>query len=140
MGLGDAPGGISLTSQNYAQGTWAGVERDVLVVWVVYALSGNLLTGTLLGAQGRVWSGKRALEVGLVDALGGLSRAVAIAKRELKIPDGEDVRLIELSREMMSPLQLLSGGGASLGAFASIVQVKLPCPLPAHPEVQTCPK
>jgi len=35
--------------------------------------------------QGRVWSGKRALEVGLVDALGGISRAVAIAKRELKV-------------------------------------------------------
>ena len=85
-------------------------------------------------AQGRVWSGKRALEVGLVDALGGLSRAVAIAKRELKIPDGEDVRLIELSRETMSPLQLLSGGGASLGALGGLAQVRLPCPLPAHTE------
>lgn len=74
-------------------------------------------------AQGRVWSGKRALEVGLVDALGGLSRAVAIAKRELKIPDGENVRLVELSRETMSPLQLLSGGGASLGALADVAQV-----------------
>ena len=87
-------------------------------------------------AQGRVWSGKRALEVGLVDALGGLSRAVAIAKRELKIPDSEDVRLVELSREMMSPLQLLSGGGASLQALAGLVLVRLcliwlrmPCPI-----------
>ena len=60
-----------------------------------------------------MWSGKRALEVGLVDALGGISRAVAIAKRELKIPDNENVSLIELSREMPSPLALLSGGGAS---------------------------
>ena len=33
-------------------------------------------------AQGRVWSGRDALEVGLVDALGGISRAVAIAKQE----------------------------------------------------------
>ena len=32
-------------------------------------------------AQGRVWSGSDALGVGLVDALGGLSRAVAIAKQ-----------------------------------------------------------
>lgn len=33
-------------------------------------------------AQGRVWSGRDALKVGLVDALGGISRAVAIAKQE----------------------------------------------------------
>ncbi|KAK9917362.1 hypothetical protein WJX75_003547 [Coccomyxa subellipsoidea] len=69
-------------------------------------------------AQGRVWSGKRALEVGLVDALGGLSRAVAIAKRELGIPDSEAVALIELSREQPSPLALLSGGASA----ASLLQ------------------
>jgi len=72
--------------------------------------------------KGRVWSGKRALEVGLVDALGGLSRAVAILKQELKIPDSDNVALIELSREQMSPLMLLSGG-ASLGAMSNLVQV-----------------
>ncbi len=32
-------------------------------------------------AQGRVWSGRDALSVGLVDALGGVSRAVAVAKQ-----------------------------------------------------------
>lgn len=73
--------------------------------------------------QGRVWSGKRALEVGLVDALGGLSRAVAIAKHELKIPDGDSVALIELSREQMSPLMLLTGG-ASANVVSDIVQVR----------------
>ncbi|EIE22855.1 protease IV with duplicated peptidase family U7 domain-containing protein [Coccomyxa subellipsoidea C-169] len=71
-------------------------------------------------AQGRVWSGKRALEVGLVDALGGLSRAVAIAKRELAIPDGEAVALVELSREQPSPLSLLSGGGASAAGLLQV--------------------
>lgn len=65
-----------------------------------------------------MWSGKRALEVGLVDALGGLSRAVAIAKRELGIPDSEAVALIELSREQPSPLALLSGGASA----ASLLQ------------------
>ena len=34
----------------------------------------------------------------------GLSRAVAIAKQQLKIPDSENVALVELSREQMSPL------------------------------------
>ena len=72
--------------------------------------------------KGRVWSGKRALEVGLVDALGGLSRAVAIAKQQLKIPDSENVALIELSREQMSPLMLLSGGASATSA-ADIIKV-----------------
>ena len=60
--------------------------------------------------------------MGLVDALGGLSRAVAIAKKELKIPDSDSVALIELSREQMSPLMLLTGG-ASAGVLSDIVQV-----------------
>jgi protease IV len=32
-------------------------------------------------AQGRVWSGAAALQQGLVDALGGVPRAIAIAKQ-----------------------------------------------------------
>jgi protease-4 len=79
-----------------------------------------------------VWSGKRALEVGLVDALGGLSRAVAIAKRESGIPDSEAVALIELSREQPSPLALLSGGASA----ASLLQTVSPFML--LPEVQPC--
>jgi len=31
-------------------------------------------------AQGRVWSGKRALQNGLIDGLGGIDRAIGIAK------------------------------------------------------------
>lgn len=79
-----------------------------------------------------MWSGKRALEVGLVDALGGLSRAVAIAKRELGIPDSEAVALIELSREQPSPLALLSGGASA----ASLLQTVSPFML--LPNVQPC--
>src|SRR5205823_3065729 len=36
--------------------------------------------------QGRVWTGQQAKAVGLVDALGGLDRAVALAKERAKIP------------------------------------------------------
>lgn len=36
-------------------------------------------------AQGRVWSGKRALQIGLVDGLGGVERAISIAKQEAGI-------------------------------------------------------
>ena len=37
-------------------------------------------------AQGRVWAGKDAASRGLVDAIGGLSQAVAIAKLKANIP------------------------------------------------------
>ncbi|KAG2664402.1 hypothetical protein I3760_16G080800 [Carya illinoinensis] len=41
-------------------------------------------------AQGRVWTGKDAASRGLVDATGGLSRAIAIAKMKANIPqDGQ---------------------------------------------------
>lgn len=44
-------------------------------------------------AQGRVWSGERALALGLVDANGGLDAAVEILKKKAGIKDDEVVRL-----------------------------------------------
>ena len=43
-------------------------------------------------AQGRVWTGKAALEHGLVDTLGGISKAIAIAKQKAGIPEDQEVR------------------------------------------------
>jgi protease-4 len=45
-------------------------------------------------AQGRVWTGAQAKEVGLVDELGGLTRAVAIAKERAKIAPDSEVELV----------------------------------------------
>lgn len=45
-------------------------------------------------AQGRVWTGQQAKANGLVDELGGLARAVAVAKERAKIPEGDDVQLV----------------------------------------------
>lgn len=45
-------------------------------------------------AQGRVWTGQQARERGLVDELGGLDAAVAIAKTRAGIPADEDVELV----------------------------------------------
>src|SRR5262249_21662861 len=44
--------------------------------------------------QGRVWTGRQAKQIGLVDELGGLDRAVALAKQHAKIPQDADVELI----------------------------------------------
>ena len=47
-------------------------------------------------AQGRVWTGKEALDHGLVDRLGGLETAVAMAKERAKIAPGQEVNLVVL--------------------------------------------
>jgi protease IV len=44
--------------------------------------------------QGRVWTGKQAKEIGLVDELGGLDRALAIAKQRAKLPPDSEVEIV----------------------------------------------
>jgi protease-4 len=44
--------------------------------------------------QGRIWTGRQAKERGLVDELGGLSTAIAAAKKLAGIPAEEDVSLV----------------------------------------------
>ena len=45
-------------------------------------------------AQGRVWTGKQAKQLGLVDELGGLDRALAIAKQRAKLAPDSEVELV----------------------------------------------
>jgi protease IV len=47
-------------------------------------------------AQGRVWTGLEAKRIGLVDHLGGLDVAIAVAKERAHIAKDQDVRLVEL--------------------------------------------
>jgi protease IV len=59
--------------------------------------------------QGRVWTGSQALELGLVDEMGGLSRAVQIAKEKAGIPLEEEVRLKVWPKKVSLWDALLSG-------------------------------
>ena len=45
-------------------------------------------------AQGRVWTGEQAKELGLVDELGGLYTAIDMAKQRARIPADEEVDLV----------------------------------------------
>ncbi len=49
-------------------------------------------------AQGRVWSGRRAQELGLVDRIGGLTDAISLARSRAGIPAEEKVRFKVLPR------------------------------------------
>ncbi|KAI7736143.1 hypothetical protein M8C21_009734 [Ambrosia artemisiifolia] len=59
-------------------------------------------------AQGRVWSGSDAASRGLVDAIGGFSRAVAIAKHKANIPQDKQVNLVEMSQSSTTLPEILS--------------------------------
>jgi protease-4 len=65
-------------------------------------------------AQGRVWTGRQALKHGLVDALGGLDAAVALAKEKARIPANEEVQLV-VYPERRSLLDALSEQFGAVG-------------------------
>lgn len=58
-------------------------------------------------AQGRVWTGKQAKALGLVDELGGLDTALSIAKKQAGFADDDEVNLIVLPKQRPFFEQLL---------------------------------
>ncbi len=58
-------------------------------------------------AQGRVWTGKQAKELGLVDELGGLETALAIAKEQAGFSEADKVNLMVLPKQKPFFEQLL---------------------------------
>lgn len=65
-------------------------------------------------AGGRVWSGVDALEIGLVDACGGLKMAIAQAVDKAGL--GENYRIVEVTDQPTGLAALLSNLGVSLRA------------------------
>ena len=74
-------------------------------------------------AQGRVWTGRQAKENGLVDALGGLGSAIALAKQQAKIDATSEVELVVYppARSFYELLvEQLSGTGAQTALKAML--------------------
>lgn len=99
-------------------------------------------------AQGRVWAGERAQQLGLVDELGGLDAAIAAAKKLAEIPATEQVDLVYLPppkplferiRDLLSGVSIFDRGPALtrwLERFEALARVPAWTLLPAVPEVQ----
>ena len=49
-------------------------------------------------AQGRIWTGKQAKEFGLVDALGGLDKAISVARADAGLGDDDDAEILVLPK------------------------------------------
>jgi protease-4 len=72
-------------------------------------------------AQGRVWTGEQALANGLVDVLGGLDTAVAIAKQRANISAEEDVELVVYPpRRSLYEALTEQLGGANMNAWSML--------------------
>lgn len=68
-------------------------------------------------AQGKVWLGARAKQVGLVDELGGLPKAIEATKLLMGLTPDDKVELVAYPKDMtlMDVLQKAFGGGATVG-------------------------
>ena len=76
-------------------------------------------------AQGRVWTGRQAKELGLVDELGGLGRAIALAKERVGIDAETEVELVVYPRPR-SLFELLNDGFTVAQAAARLGWFPLP--------------
>jgi protease-4 len=74
-------------------------------------------------ARGRVWTGADAAERGLVDELGGLDRAAAIARTRAGLPATAQLRVYPRSRPLdrLRPQGSSEGRGAASAAAASLI-------------------
>ncbi len=80
-------------------------------------------------AQGRVWTGRQALEHGLIDEVGGLGRAIALAKEKAGIDPDDEVELVVYPRpkgffELLDegfPMARIAAAWAGLAPEAALV-------------------
>ncbi|MCA9048268.1 MAG: signal peptide peptidase SppA [Planctomycetaceae bacterium] len=78
-------------------------------------------------AGGRVYTGQQALELGLVDRIGGLSDAIAEAARLAKLEEGHEVRIIPRPKNFMELLMSDLSGPKDDGKHLSLdSRVRLP--------------
>jgi protease-4 len=92
-------------------------------------------------AQGRVWTGAQAFELGLVDRLGGLDAALAIVRERIGAAEGAPLDLVPFPRPetaLERLIALLSGRGPFGGDAAGLLS-RLPPDLAALAAIATQP-
>ncbi len=78
-------------------------------------------------ARGRIWTGKQAVENGLVDELGGISQAVAWAKKLSGLPPQSRFGIIYYpkAKTFQEKIAELVGGGAKISVNKAVKQMGL---------------
>lgn len=90
-------------------------------------VSGRKLDATLVDsvAQGRIWTGSDALEIGLVDALGGLDRALASAAKMANLKDYSVMTFPEPVDQFKAMLRKLQGSPFAAAAVREGIRQEL---------------
>ncbi len=89
-------------------------------------------------AKGRIWSGQDALNLGLVDELGGFGRAIEVAREVAKIPANKDIKLVRYPKAKGLMEQLTGGKPESSEKEAARALIKALEPL--RPALQIAEK
>ena len=139
---------LGITFKPYERGKTAGIlsssepftaeEREKIETWMdeVYGVFKKHVTdsrGDKLKkpidelAGGRVFTGKQAHELGLVDRIGTLQDAIAFVAKEAKLPDGHDVRVVPQPKSFVEQLMEQGKGG---GGDDENRWIAAPLPLP----------
>jgi protease-4 len=84
--------------------------------------------------QGRVWTGEQAVELGLVDELGGLHEAVAAGRRAAGLAEDADVALVLFPRPAPLAAQIAEALELSRARLAA---ARLPLPAPVSRAART---
>ena len=109
-GIGLPIAGLSLPSRDLTPAERAGIMRrldsyyDAFVTQAAEARGVSVAEMRALAA-GRVYSGRDALNAGLVDELGSLTHAIDLARKQAGIADRDKVFLVESPRPSVSSLQ-----------------------------------
>jgi protease-4 len=98
--------------QNFTPAQRAYIEKSLNETYADFTkgvASGRKMTVEAVDkiGKGRVWSGTQAKEIGLVDELGGLDKAIEVAKQLANIPASESVHIERFPREKNFFQQLL---------------------------------
>ncbi len=109
--------------------------RDGYDTFTGHVAAGRNLTSAQVEqiARGRVWTGAQAVEIGLVDELGGFRTALAAAKREAGIDADENVTLRSYPARptFFEQVQRLFGNSGEMAETASVLMQ-----IAAMPEVR----
>lgn len=129
-----------LSSKPLSEAAHARLQTSVLDTYQLFltrVADGRGLTTEAVDAigQGRVWTGRQALEQGLVDELGGLHTAIRRAKLEVGLEVTTDVYMIPFPKErsltdqLVEAFQLTLVEAAAPGLQSLDWTAKLPGPL-----------
>ena len=124
---------------NYQQEAYRGQLEDIYEDFTSRVAKGRNMSIERVNeiAKGRVWTGEQAKDIGLVDELGGISKAISIAKELADIDEDTKVRLKRFPRTPSTSEQIeqLLNGVAQMQSDISTLRE-----ITALPEVQSALK